>query len=77
MPDYWGKDLPVNIGKDNFEEIRWEYYRDDTVELEAFKGEPIRLPHRDLGQELRATGYHFPAKRDTGCLETFPERARG
>ncbi|MFT6916937.1 MAG: microcin C transport system substrate-binding protein [Motiliproteus sp.] len=35
--DYWGKDLPVNRGRHNFAEIRYDYYRDSTVALEAFK----------------------------------------
>ncbi len=46
MPDYWGKDLNVNIGSNNFQEIRFEYYRDTTIALEAFKGELGRLAHR-------------------------------
>ena len=36
-PDYWAKDLPVNKGQYNFDEIRYEYYRDTTVALEAIK----------------------------------------
>ena len=35
--DYWGADLPVNRGTYNFDEIRYEYYRDANVALEAFK----------------------------------------
>ncbi|MEH6575727.1 MAG: extracellular solute-binding protein [Amphritea sp.] len=37
-PDYWGKTLPVNIGRNNFDELIYDYYRDGTVALEAFKG---------------------------------------
>eukprot|EP00831_Metopus_contortus_P024888 TRINITY_DN21609_c0_g1_i2.p1 TRINITY_DN21609_c0_g1~~TRINITY_DN21609_c0_g1_i2.p1 ORF type:complete len:338 (-),score=57.92 TRINITY_DN21609_c0_g1_i2:486-1499(-) len=37
VKDYWGKDLPVNIGMYNFDEIIFDYYRDETVSLEAFK----------------------------------------
>jgi len=37
VENYWGKDLPVNRGRYNFDEIRYEYYRDHTVALEAFK----------------------------------------
>ena len=77
VPDYWGKDLPVNIGRDNFEEIRWEYYRDDTVELEAFKGDQYDF-RIETSAKNWATGYDFPAKRESRViLETFPERARG
>jgi microcin C transport system substrate-binding protein len=36
-PDYWARDLPVMKGRYNFDEIKYEYYRDDTVLLEAFK----------------------------------------
>ena len=36
-PDYWGKDLPVNIGRYNFDLIRYDYYKDRTIEREAFK----------------------------------------
>ncbi len=37
VTDYWGKDLPVRRGQDNFDTIRYDYYRDSTVALEAFK----------------------------------------
>jgi len=77
VPDYWGKNLPVNVGKDNFEEIRWEYYRDDTVELEAFKADQYDFRVESSAKNW-ATAYDFPAKRDGKVvLETFPERARG
>src|SRR5262245_54035203 len=38
VPDYWGAALPVTVGRHNFGTIRYDYYRDDTVALEAFKG---------------------------------------
>ncbi len=77
VPGYWGKDLPVNIGKDNFEEIRWEYYRDDTVELEAFKADQYDF-RIETSAKNWATAYDFPAKREGRVIvETFPERARG
>ncbi|MCW8346407.1 extracellular solute-binding protein [Vibrio sp. ZSDZ65] len=34
---YWAKDLPVNVGRNNFATVQYDYYRDDTVMLEAFK----------------------------------------
>ncbi|MDR2797000.1 MAG: extracellular solute-binding protein [Treponema sp.] len=37
VKDYWAKDLPVNKGRYNFDTIRYDYYRDDTIALEAFK----------------------------------------
>lgn len=36
-PDYWGRDLNVNVGKNNFDEIVVKYYRDETVRLEGLK----------------------------------------
>lgn len=36
-PDYWGKNLPINRGRWNYDTIRYEYYRDETVLVEAFK----------------------------------------
>jgi microcin C transport system substrate-binding protein len=39
VADYWGKDLPVSIGQNNFEEIEYIYFRDANVALEAFKGD--------------------------------------
>ncbi|WEM43571.1 extracellular solute-binding protein [Photobacterium sp. DA100] len=37
VKDYWAKDLPVNVGRHNFGTIKYDYYRDETVTLEAFK----------------------------------------
>lgn len=37
IEDYWAKDLPVRVGRFNFQRIQYEYYNDDTVALEAFK----------------------------------------
>lgn len=37
-PNYWGKDIPVNKGRYNFDEIRYDYYRDSNSALQAFKG---------------------------------------
>ena len=39
LKDYWAKDLNVNIGRDNFDGIRYEYFRDPTLALEAFKAD--------------------------------------
>jgi microcin C transport system substrate-binding protein len=37
VEDYWAKDLPVNVGRNNFKHVQYDYYRDETVMLEAFK----------------------------------------
>src|SRR5690606_24177154 len=77
VKDYWAANIPSKIGTENFDEIRYEYFRDDTVELEAFKA-----GHFDFRVESSArnwaTAYDFPARAEGRViLETFPERARG
>ncbi len=62
-PDYWGADLPVNVGLHNFDEIRYEYFRDSAIALESFKAGD--LDYRPEGRpEWWATRYDFPAVRD-------------
>jgi microcin C transport system substrate-binding protein len=77
VPDYWGQDLNVNKGKNNFDEIRYEYYRDATVLLEAFKGDRIDFRSENSARNW-ATGYDFPARNEGRVvLEEFPIRATG
>ncbi|MGI9513616.1 MAG: extracellular solute-binding protein [Anderseniella sp.] len=58
--DYWGKDLPVNRGQNNFDEIVTIYYRDSTVALEAFKGDEYDFRVENSSKDW-ATAYNFPA----------------
>ncbi len=62
VKDWWGKDLPVNRGKYNFDRVEYEFYRDSDVAFEAFKaGEfDIYIEHQAKNW---ATGYNFPAIR--------------
>lgn len=77
VPDYWGASLPVNIGTDNFAELRYEYFRDSTVELEAFKGDQYDFRIESSAKDW-ATGYNFPAvKEGKVILEEFPNRSSG
>ena len=77
MPDYWGKDLNVNIGSNNFQEIRFEYYRDTTIALEAFKGDSVDWRTESSAKNW-ATAYDFPAvKEKKVVLEEFPVRSTG
>src|ERR687892_264544 len=62
-PDYWAAELPVNVGRFNFDTIRYDYYRDGTVALEAFKGGAYDLRQEDSSKRW-ATGYDSPALRD-------------
>ena len=60
IKDYWAKDLPVNKGRFNFDNIIIEYFRDATVSLEAFKSGDYDF--REENQAKRwATAYNFPA----------------
>jgi microcin C transport system substrate-binding protein len=61
-PDYWGRDLPVQKGTDNFQIIRYDYYRDTTVSLEAFKAGEYDFRQENVAKEW-ATGYDSPSVR--------------
>jgi len=77
VKDYWGKDLNVNVGRDNFDEIRFEYFRDATVAIEAFKADQIDWRTENSAKNW-ATAYDFPAVKDKRViLEEFPVRNRG
>ena len=58
--DYWGKDLNVNIGRNNFENLRYEYFRDATVAIQVVQGRPCRLARGEQRQEL-GDGRRLPA----------------
>lgn len=60
---YWGKDLAVNRGHFNFERVRFDYYRDDDVQFEAFKTGAYDF-RREVTARRWATGYDFPAALD-------------
>ncbi len=60
VADYWGRDLPVNVGMNNFDRVRWEYFRDRQVAFEAFKSGIITF-QEEFTSRIWATGYDFPA----------------
>jgi microcin C transport system substrate-binding protein len=60
VPDYWGGKLPVRTGRDNFDSIRYDYYRDTTVALEAFKAGQYDF-REENGAKNWATAYDTPA----------------
>ncbi len=62
-PDYWGKDLPVNVGQANFDAIRFEYFGDSQVAFEAFKAGAFTEREENIAR-VWATGYDFPAFKD-------------
>jgi microcin C transport system substrate-binding protein len=75
--DYWGRDLNVNIGRNNFGELRYEYFRDSTVALEAFKGDQVDWRTENSAKNW-ATAYDFPAVTEKRVLlEEFLNRSFG
>jgi microcin C transport system substrate-binding protein len=63
VKDYWAKDMPVNRGQYNFDEISFTSYRDDVPEFEALKVGDVDLREENVSRKW-ATGYDFPAVRD-------------
>ena len=77
VADYWGKDLNVNVGTNNFAQVRFEYFRDSTVALEAFKGDQLDWRTETSAKDW-ATSYDFPAARDKKVVrEEFPQTSFG
>jgi microcin C transport system substrate-binding protein len=77
VKDYWAKDVNVNIGRDNFDELRYEYFRDATVAIEAFKADHVDWRTENSAKNW-ATAYDFPAAKEKRViLEEFVQRDRG
>jgi microcin C transport system substrate-binding protein len=77
VADYWGKDLPVSVGQNNFDQLRFEFFRDDTVGREAFKGDQLDWFSERSGKQW-STAYDFPAVHDKRViLERFAVRNSG
>ncbi|MBE7204596.1 MAG: ABC transporter substrate-binding protein, partial [Parafilimonas terrae] len=73
VPDYWAKDLPVNVGQANFDTIRYEYYRERQVGFEAFKSGAFTF-REEATSIIWAKGYDFPAANDGRVKrETLPD----
>lgn len=68
VPDYWGKDLPVSVGKYNFDQLRYEFFRDDTVGREAFKADQLDWFAERSGKQW-STAYDFPAVHDKRVIK--------
>ncbi|MBA4097500.1 MAG: hypothetical protein C0484_12130 [Rhodospirillum sp.] len=63
VPDYWGKDLPINIGTNNYGQIRTTFFQDPEIQLEAFKAGTLDLRSENSARRW-ATQYDFPAVKD-------------
>jgi len=77
VKDYWGKDLNISVGRDNFDQLRFEYFRDTTVALEAFKADTVDWRTENSAKNW-ATAYDFPAVADKRVIkEEFPINSQG
>ena len=77
VKNYWGRDINVNIGRFNFDELQFEYFRDNTVALEAFKADQVDWRTENSAKNW-ATAYDFPAVIEKRVLlEEFPNRISG
>jgi microcin C transport system substrate-binding protein len=75
--DYWGKALNVNVGRNNFDELGFVYFRDSLVALEAFRGNKVDWRSENSAKNW-ATAYDFPAVNEKRVLkEEFPINNRG
>jgi len=62
VPDYWGKDVPTERGRYNFDTIRFDMYRDGTIAMAAFKAHQYDFRRENVSKSW-ATEYDFPAVR--------------
>jgi microcin C transport system substrate-binding protein len=77
VADYWGKDLPVNVGQNNFDQIRFEFFRDDSVGREAFKADQLDWFAERSGKQW-STAYDFPAVTEKRVIkEKFTNSVSG
>ncbi len=77
VKDYWGRDLNANVGQNNFDELRFEYFRNSAIAIEAFKADRVDWRTETSAKDW-ATAYDFPAISDGRVIkEEFPIRNRG
>jgi microcin C transport system substrate-binding protein len=77
VEDYWGADHPTQIGTNNFDEYRIEYFLDETVWFEAFKGDQFDWWNEYTARRW-ATGFDFPAVQQGRVIqELFPQDYNG
>jgi microcin C transport system substrate-binding protein len=68
VADYWGKDLAVNVGQNNFDEMTFLYFQTQLVAFEAFKGDQVDYNY-ETSSKAWATAYDFPAIKDGRCIQ--------
>jgi microcin C transport system substrate-binding protein len=72
VKDYWGANVAAQVGQNNFDELRFEFFRDNLVALEAFKADQADWISENSAKQW-ATAYDFPAVQDKRVVkEEFP-----
>ncbi len=61
-PNWWAATLPTGRGTNNFDTVRYEYFRDATVAMEAFKAGKVDIRSENISKNW-ATAYDFPASK--------------
>jgi len=75
--DYWARTINVNVGQNNFDQLRYDYFRDPAVAIAAFRADTINWRTENNARNW-ATAYHFAAVQDKRVLlEEFPIRDVG
>ncbi|MGV7033404.1 extracellular solute-binding protein [Methylobacterium symbioticum] len=78
VADYWGKDIAVNAGRFNFGTVRYEYFRDSSVLVEALKGDLYDFRAENVARNWATAYDDFPAVKDGRLIkEEFPDRGNG
>ncbi len=72
VQNYWGKDLPVNVGRYNFDKIIYDYYRDRDVMVEALKAGEYDI-HQEYTSKTWATAYDIKAVQDGWLIKDVLE----
>ena len=73
VEDYWGKNLPVNKGRNNYSSMRYDTYRELTISLEALKAGDIDFRTEYISKDWK-TAYDFPALKDGRVIkEDIPD----
>jgi microcin C transport system substrate-binding protein len=77
VKDYWGANVPISVGQNNFDELRFEFFRDNLVALEAFKADQADWIAENSAKQW-ATAYDFPAVAEKRVIkEEFPVNDSG
>lgn len=66
VEDYWGQDIPVMKGRYNWDRVKFDYFRDETIMVEAVKGDIVDVRHESVSKQW-VNDYNFPAVKAGLC----------